>query len=142
MHRPDTTIRPPRNRRDDTRRSGVAAVEFALMLPVFAALLFLLVEGANAMHTYSQLQQASREGARLVLVQGDTDGVADVIRNLVPDLPTDALQTTVTTDVAQNTVTVRVELNYESFYGENPALQAFGGEEGYVFAAQTTMPLP
>jgi len=62
-------IRPPKTR---TRRPGpspqaspgAAAVEFALVLPLFLALLFGIVEFGLVMHAKGIITQASREGAR------------------------------------------------------------------------------
>ena len=128
-------------RKRDDRRQGLAAVEFALMLPVMALLLMLLVEGANAMHTYSSLVEASREGARHVLMVGDSADVEALVAALVADLDTDELSTNVITDPAANTVTVEVSYAYQLFKsdsGDGP----FGNDEPFQFVAQTTMPLP
>ena len=54
-----------------TRRSesGGAAVEFALLLPVLMMILFGIIEFGFALHRQSILTNASREGARLGIVQ-------------------------------------------------------------------------
>ncbi len=129
-------------RKRDNSRQGIAAVEFALMLPVMALLLLLLVEGANAMHTYSALVEASREGARHVLMQGDDANVDALIAALVADLDQQDISTAVTTDAVANTVTVAVSYNYQPF-ASNGNEGMFGDDNDSIqFVAQTTMPLP
>ena len=128
-------------RKRTDRRQGFAAVEFALLLPVLAFLILLLVEGANAMHTYSTLIEASREGARHVLMEGDSANVQALVAALVADLDPDDLTTSVVTDPAANTVTVEVSYVYQLFGSEN-GQSMFGGDESLELVAQTTMPLP
>ena len=54
-----------------TRRSesGASAVEFALLLPVLMMVLFGIIEFGLALYRQSILTNASREGARLGIVQ-------------------------------------------------------------------------
>ena len=47
-------------KRNESRR-GTAAVELGMLLPLLVLLLFFLVEGAYAMHAYSNLVEASRK---------------------------------------------------------------------------------
>jgi len=122
-------------------RQGLAAVEFALILPVMALLLLILVEGANAMHTYSSLIDASREGARHVLMEGDTASVEALVAALVADLDTEDLTTNVVTDTVANTVTVEVSYDYQPF-GNEDSNGMFNDGEPFQLIAQTTMPLP
>lgn len=129
-------------RKRDTSRQGLAAVEFALVLPVMALLLMLLVEGASAMHTYSALVEASREGARHVLIEdGNTASVEALIDALVADLDADDVTSNVVTDPVANTVTVEVSYDYSPF-GRSDSEGLFGNNEPIQFVAQTTMPLP
>jgi len=127
----------------DTQRQGLAAVEFALMLPVMAVLLMLLVEGANAMHTYSSMVEASREGARHVLLKGSDANVEALVAALVADIDSAALNTNVTTDPVANTVTVEVSYQYELF-GNASSTTPIGesNDNSFQFVAQTTMPMP
>jgi len=55
----------------NTRRSesGASAVEFALLLPVLMMILFGVIEFGMALYRQSILTNASREGARLGIVQ-------------------------------------------------------------------------
>lgn len=129
-------------RKRDNGREGLAAVEFALMLPVLALLILLVVEGANAMHTYSALVEASREGARHVLMQGDDANVDALVDALVADLDLDELSTSVETDSAANTVTVKVAYNYKPFGSGSDEGMLGDDNDEIQFVAQTTMPLP
>ncbi|MEZ7197181.1 TadE family protein [Pseudodesulfovibrio karagichevae] len=132
-------------RERDERRRGMAAVEFALLLPVMALLILLMVEGGNAMHTYSSLVEASREGARRVLMEGETADVEALVAAVVADLDPGKLSTNVTTDPDAKTVTVEVSYVYELF-GSKSAQDGreglFGNGNALTFVAQTTMPLP
>lgn len=121
-------------------RQGLAAVELALFLPVMALLFFLLVEGTNAMHTYSNLVEASREGARLALMDGTPSDIEALVQAVTVELGIENLTTSVTTDAGSNTVTVEVTYDYQPF-GEN-GLKALWGDHSMQLAAQTTMPLP
>ncbi len=127
--------------RDNSRR-GMAAVEFALTLPVLALLLFLLVEGANAMHTYSALVEASREGARHVLMLGDDANVDALVSALVADLDQQELSTNVVTDPIAKTVTVKVAYNYKPFGNDDEEGMFGDANDDIHFVAKTTMPLP
>ena len=56
-------------RRRISREEGVAAVEFALILPVLALLLFGVLEFGRVWSQYQVFQGAAREGARCAAVQ-------------------------------------------------------------------------
>ena len=129
-------------RQNETRHRGLAAVELALLMPLLFSLLFLLVEGGNAMHVYSILQEASREGARQVLQNNDVSGIQELVDALTEQLPGDDPTAVVTMDADAKAVTVEVRYDYQSFYGENPILEALNDDQPYVFRARTTMPLP
>ncbi|EPR31509.1 TadE family protein [Alkalidesulfovibrio alkalitolerans DSM 16529] len=117
---------------------GVMAAEFALLLPLFVLLMALLLEGSNAIRTYSVLVEASREAARHVLLHGDAAAVPAVVQAVTADLSGTA-GSTVTQ--ALKTVTVEVGYAYQSFHGSNGFIEAlFDGP--IVLRASTTMPLP
>ncbi|MEF2143895.1 MAG: TadE/TadG family type IV pilus assembly protein [Desulfovibrionaceae bacterium] len=129
-------------RKNKNKQRGLAAIEFAITLPVLTLLLLMIVEGSNAMRVYTVLQDASREGARLVLREGDMGQVPAVVESITAQLPETTLGTTVTTDVGGDAVTVEVTYVYESMLGLESALEALSGGDSYVLKAQTTMPLP
>lgn len=125
-------------KRNITARRGLAAVEFAMMLPVMALLLFLLVEGASAMHAYSDIVEASREGARLALMDGGTSDIEALVEAVTNNLDVEGLTTSVITGA--ETVTVEVSYAYQPF-GEE-AFKMLTGDHSLQLVAHTTMPLP
>lgn len=127
-------------RKDTSRESGLAALEAALLLPVLAGFLFLLVEGGTAVGTYSSLCEASRVAARQVLLSGETDGAAQLVNSLLPDLDADALNTRVVLEDGGNTVTVEISYAYQTLFGDNPLGETH--ENLLTLVARTSMPMP
>lgn len=125
-------------RKQDKSRQGLAAVEFGMLLPIMVLLLFFLIEGANAMHAYSSLVEASREGARMALIEGDTANVGAMVEALTTGLDAQDLSTIVS--ASSDTVTVEVYYEYHPF-NEN-IFEMLVGSETIQLAARTTMPLP
>ena len=60
---------PPKN----SERRGVAAVEMALVLPLFLLLVFGIIEFGRAMMIASLVTNAAREGARMAVLDGSTN---------------------------------------------------------------------
>lgn len=58
-----------RTRKGFTSESGASAVEFALLLPLLMMLVFGIVEFGFALYRQAVLTNASREGARVGIVQ-------------------------------------------------------------------------
>jgi Flp pilus assembly protein TadG len=56
-----------------SREDGVAAVEFAIILPVLALILFGVLEFGRVWSQYQLYQGAAREGARCAAVKADED---------------------------------------------------------------------
>jgi Flp pilus assembly protein TadG len=56
------------------RRRGQALVEFALVLPVFLALLFGIVDAGRLIFTYNTIANAARTGARVAIVNQSNSG--------------------------------------------------------------------
>ncbi|MCO6045220.1 pilus assembly protein [Aeoliella sp. ICT_H6.2] len=54
----------PRRTQKATERSGVAAIEFAFVAPVFFLLIFGLIEASRALNMKQALTNAAREGCR------------------------------------------------------------------------------
>lgn len=133
-----------RRRNGRTRfQRGMAALEMALILPVLAALFFVLVEGGNAIRTYSLMTEVSREAARLVLREGNANNVTTLVQSLTQgQLSGQNLSTRVTTNTQAKTVTVEVQYGYTSLMGNDTVLQSFNNDQPYVLLARTTMPLP
>ncbi|XPV75622.1 MAG: TadE family protein [Desulfovibrio sp.] len=129
------------DKRNESKR-GLAAAEFALVLPMIALMMFLLLEGGNAMRTYFTLAEASREGARLVLMDGDSARVSQLVDSLAHELREELVNTSVNMDDGLKKVTVEVSYEYQPFYGAAEALEMLSGEKKWTFSARTTMPLP
>lgn len=58
-------------------RRGQGLVEFALVLPIFLAMLFGLIDGGRYVYLNSVVSQAAREGARLATVEARWIGSTD-----------------------------------------------------------------
>lgn len=65
---------PCRGKGDPARRRerGAQIVEFALVLPLFFALLFSIIEFSHAIWLYGSVAYGAREGTRFVMVHGST----------------------------------------------------------------------
>ena len=65
-------------------RRGATMVEFAFVFLLFMSLIVLTIEGGRLVWSWVTLTHATREGARLAMVHGKRDPVADsVIENYV-----------------------------------------------------------
>ncbi|MEL7640843.1 MAG: TadE/TadG family type IV pilus assembly protein [Solidesulfovibrio sp.] len=140
------------NPRQNNRQRGAAAVEMAIGMLLLVPLLLLLVEATRAITEYSQLQNASMEGARMLARQnGDTSGVEDFIKNsILTDASGAALlggaEPTVTIGPrdSDNNVTVQVDHAYSPYFtgGAGGAGSLLSGADSLVISAKTTMALP
>lgn len=121
-------------------RSGVAAVEFALIAPsLFLAILGLLEFGVYAWNRHS-LEFAAEETARIVMSKTavtETE-VATEIKSRVAGISSDELATSVKQETVGTTtfVTLSVAYTYKYFL-----LGALVGLEPVVFTSQTRVPL-
>ena len=68
-----------------SREEGVAAVEFALILPVLALLLFGVLEFGRVWSQYQVYQGAAREGARCAAVQATGFSDCDIQTSIKND---------------------------------------------------------
>lgn len=132
---PAARTRPPA-----AAQQGLVTTEFALLLPMLLALFLLLVEAGHAMKVYYTLFEASRDGARLVLSQGDETKVDQLVRSLAKSLPASSLQSVVTKDNNTKTVSVELVYAYRTLLGN--AMLASLGWSFPTLRAKTTMPLP
>lgn len=126
------------------KQGGTVAVECAFFALLLGGLLLVMVEGSNAIHTYSKLLDASREGARQVLREdGDTSEVSNLVQSLTADMA-HPCQTSVSTNSANKTVTVEVSYEYDWFLwsGQGDSYFAAYKDDPLVLRATTTMPLP
>ncbi|OGP71018.1 MAG: hypothetical protein A2Z73_07090 [Deltaproteobacteria bacterium RBG_13_60_28] len=74
-------------RRVDQSQRGASAVEFAVLAPLFVALLFAIVEFGLILYTKGMMTHASREGARFGVVyripRHNTGEIQTVVRNFL-----------------------------------------------------------
>lgn len=63
---------PNRSRHDPRRRTGTSAVELAVILPVFVALVMGQIEGSRLGMVSQLLTTAAREGCRVAVLNGST----------------------------------------------------------------------
>lgn len=112
---------PRRPRRTGSREHrGVAAVEFAVVLPLFLLVVFGMIEFGRAIMVQQVLTNASREGARRATIEGATESeVQSVVRTYL----TNSSITGATTTVAPSdllilgfgdSVSVTVEVPFEA----------------------------
>ena len=99
--------------------SGASAVEFALILPVLMMILFGIIEFGIALYQQSILTNASREGARLGIVQavpaittGQINATIDTYLTAAGITPGNVTRTIVSTGVTGTPVRVTLTLPY------------------------------
>ena len=74
--------RAPKTTRGKIARRGVAAVEFAIVAPLFLLILFGIIEFGRMMMVQQVLTNASRVGARRAVIEGtDTTEVESLVTN-------------------------------------------------------------
>ena len=104
------------DRRGD--RQGVAAVEFAMVLPVFMLLVFGIVEVGRMLMVQQTLVNASREGARRAVLENSTsDSVIETVSACldgVIDVPVDSISVSPDPAAVRNNqqITVRVAVPF------------------------------
>jgi Flp pilus assembly protein TadG len=135
LNRVDRTIRTG-------RRDGIAAVEFALVAPVFFLFVFALIEMGRMMMIQQSLTNAAREGCRTAVMANTTNGsdVDAAVRNYLLSVTSKAsnpgkVRVTTPGNLANcpsgTNLTVAVELDYQDvtwvpidYLGLNPRIRA------------------
>ena len=103
------------------KRRGASAVEFAVVAPVFFLLIFGMIEFGRMVMVQQVLTNASREGARLAVLDGTTSAaVEDVIRDNLANASVSGTGLSVTLDPsnpqttqAGEAVTVTVSIPFD-----------------------------
>lgn len=85
-------------------------MEMAIVLPVLVLLLMAIMDFGRIFNSYLVISNASREGARMALVNYNVDGIKDRVANTASSL-NGPIQTTVTNSGRQVTVQVKYSLN-------------------------------
>ena len=124
--------RSGRNKRS-TKRRGVAAVEFAIVAPVFFLLIIGIVEIGRAMMVQQVLINASRVGARRAITLSSTEqAVVDAVTEYAAGVGVEGVAILVSpnpaTAVAGTAITVDVEIDY-SEVSWLPAPWFMGGKQ-------------
>lgn len=125
-----------------TQRSGVTAVEFALVAPIFFLLVFALIEASRALNLKQALTNAAREGCRAAALATtlSSKDVDDATRNYLAAVTRyannpDKVRTTVPADLSNcpsgSELTVSVEVDFQDvtwmpldFIGFRPTIRA------------------
>ena len=102
---------------DRGRRTGVAALELALVLPIFLIAVFGILEFGRAMMVQQILTNAAREGARRAVVPGATDEqVTTLVQNYLAKTTVSTGMSTVNPSLAtaqsHDAITVVTTVNY------------------------------
>ncbi|MCH8921444.1 MAG: pilus assembly protein [Chloroflexi bacterium] len=111
----------------DRKERGQAMVEFALLLPIFLAVLFLIIDFGVGINRWVIVTNSTREGARIGAVGASTPDIADRVATTSNGL-LDAADVTVRyvgdgDGAAERGESVVVESDYE--YGLITPLRAF-----------------
>lgn len=127
-------------RRLRKRRIGAAAVEFAIVLPVFVILVFGMIEYGRMVMVQQVITNASREGARRAVLDGaTTSAVQSTVSSYLTNAAVNGGSAAVSPDPATAgsgdpvTVTVSVPFSSVSWL---PSPMYLGGK---ILSASTTM---
>jgi Flp pilus assembly protein TadG len=101
------------------KRCGAAAVEFAIVAPVFFLLVIGMIELGRALMVQQVLINASRVGARQAVIAGaTTSAVQSVVKDYATSVAVPSVSVSVTPDPAAaksgDTMTVTTSVNYSS----------------------------
>lgn len=124
---------------------GQALVEFVLVLPILAIVLFGLIEVSNAINTYLTIYTASRDGARLAAQRAPASEVAALVDSLTERLPPPRPTTSVNfgrDNSGQDMVTVEVTYAYRFLLFGSVSILRQIVPSPFTLRARTVMPVP
>ncbi len=130
---------------------GAAALEFALLLPFLAAILFLCIEVGNMVRVYFALTEASRSATRYALGSGNTGRaeLEDLIENLMTAVNPGEVKATVVLDKRDSNndnkptrITVKVACDYVAWLSVKGLFSGGPPNPIFTMSASTSMPLP
>lgn len=128
----------------NNKQLGQALAEIVLLLPIGVLFLLGVIEVSNAINTYITIIEASRGGARLIVYQGNTNGVDTHVQNAAQRLPSSRLVTIATQGIdaaGKKKYTVEVQYDYRPILNNVPILSTVIPNP-LRFVARTTMPVP
>ena len=123
--------------KNKSSRDGQALIEFALILPILALMLWTIFDLGRVVYYYSQVYNAAREGARCAIVNYPDDpnvcNVEDVAEHLAAgmDLIMDPLSYT------EDTITVTVSYTYKPVSPVLELLLNLTGDDAKIDLAST-----
>ncbi len=123
-------------------RQGAAMVEFALVLPLLALILFGIMEAGRAWHTEQVMATASREGARVGAIWNQTytsDTVVAAIRRMLVGGSVDTV-TTVLWPPSTNCTTAGSVICNLNLGGQNGGVGS-GGADTIIVRGTLTFPV-
>ena len=85
--------------RCQNRQKGVAAVELAIILPLFGILLLGTMEIGGMARDHQVLQNAAREGARLSAMESNEGNVAEIKNRIIAYLANERITTVAAGDI-------------------------------------------
>ena len=126
------------------RDRGVAAVEFALLLPMLLLLIFGIIDFGRALNTQITLTQAAREGARLAALGQSSANVTSATQNAATGLTPVTVTVTTCPAGAGATANGTVQVNYKfSFITPLAAISSlFGSSLGSTMTLTATGVMP
>ena len=128
-------------------QKGQDLIEFAIILPVLAVMIFGIIDLGRAAYYFSALQNAAREGARYAIVHPeDTTGVVNLVKNRAIGINSSDSNFVVglgsdiddTTDDWNSKDYVQVQTNY-SFRLATPFVGVFFDNGSVAMSASSTM---
>ena len=141
-------------RKHINRRNGSAAVEFALISPLFALMLYGMTEFGRAWFTMHVITNATREGARKAIIQGSTTtDVQNTVNNYLSSSGLDTTFSSIVTRVNSNlldvstastndAISVTVNYSFQVLTGSIiPTLTSFSSMGGSTVAWDGSIPL-
>lgn len=99
--------------REDRRESGVAMLEFALVLPVLLLLVFGIIEFGRAYNAQITLTHAAREGAREYAVTQDAAAGQTAAENAATSLDPTLMTFTTSACVIGDPATMQIDYPFE-----------------------------
>lgn len=138
MFKRDGAIGLLRNFLRDTR--GVAAVEFALSLPIIVMLMFGLIEVGRIVYTQTALSFAAQEGTRFAIVRDgnvtteEIEAFAASQLIAVVDGQLAVFAATAPVDPGTNTslITIEVSMEYRPWFPYIPGFTLTGDSSGFL----------